>query len=420
MAHECPHVLDRGSKLLFHLSLANGSSSEEPRLSDRVFDDGFVFDIDRSLLLDPRKLIIGDVIGEGAYSIVHTGWYGCRPVAIKIILPERTVNATPECKAKFQREVNLISKMQHENIVKFIGACVEPSMMIVTELLESGSLQKNLKSIYPWTLGLEQSLSFALDISQAMEYLHANGIIHRDLKPGNLLLTKDKMHVKLADFGLAREDICDEMTCEAGSYRYMAPELFNKDPLPKGTKKFYDRKADVYSFAMVLWSIIKNQTPFKERKDLMAAYAAVNNLRPSVDEFPTPVLPLLQSCWAEDPKLRPEFTEITETLAELLQNFWPPRTTLSSITEIEEIESSDDEEIPKAHESSLDSGEENNIPKHHDDDYGTRKPNGGTESESHSQSRRAQTPLPASTEGKPKKKSKFRFLLSCFRSCHAF
>lgn len=43
---------------------------------------------------------------------------------------------------------------------------------------------------------------------------------------GNLLLTKDKMHVKLADFGIARDDICDEMTCEAGSYRYMAPEVY--------------------------------------------------------------------------------------------------------------------------------------------------------------------------------------------------
>lgn len=60
-------------------------------------------------------------------------------------------------------------------------------MMIITEFLEGGSLQKHLENIYPRTLDLEQSLSFALDISQAMEYLHANDIIHRDLKPGNKL-----------------------------------------------------------------------------------------------------------------------------------------------------------------------------------------------------------------------------------------
>ena len=61
---------------------------------------------------------------------------------------------------------------------------MEP-MMIITELLEGGSLYKNMKRIHPITFSLEQCLSYALDISQAMEYLHANGIIHRDLKPGN-------------------------------------------------------------------------------------------------------------------------------------------------------------------------------------------------------------------------------------------
>jgi hypothetical protein len=74
--------------------------------------------------------------------------------------------------------------------MQFIGASVEPSMMLIMELMEGGSLQKNLKSIYPITLRLEQCLSYALDISQAMEYLHANGIIHRDLKPGNLFFLK--------------------------------------------------------------------------------------------------------------------------------------------------------------------------------------------------------------------------------------
>ena len=58
-------------------------------------------------------------------------------------------------------------------------------MMIITELLECSSLPKYLESIYPNALSLEQSISFSLDISQAMEYLHANGIIHRDLKPSN-------------------------------------------------------------------------------------------------------------------------------------------------------------------------------------------------------------------------------------------
>jgi serine/threonine protein kinase len=59
-------------------------------------------------------------------------------------------------------------------------------MLIITELMKGGTLHKYLLSIRPNTLDLKLSISFALEISQVMEYLHANGIIHRDLKPSNL------------------------------------------------------------------------------------------------------------------------------------------------------------------------------------------------------------------------------------------
>ena len=71
------------------------------------------------------------------------------------------------------------------SLKQFIGASVEPRMMIVTELMRGGSLQKYLWSYRPRTLDWKRSISIALDICRVMEYLHANGIIHRDLKPSN-------------------------------------------------------------------------------------------------------------------------------------------------------------------------------------------------------------------------------------------
>lgn len=68
--------------------------------------------------------------------------------------------------------------------VQFIGACKDPLMVIVTELLPGMSLRKYLGSIRPKQLDLPVALNFALDIARAMDCLHANGIIHRDLKPG--------------------------------------------------------------------------------------------------------------------------------------------------------------------------------------------------------------------------------------------
>ncbi|RVW73991.1 Serine/threonine-protein kinase STY46 [Vitis vinifera] len=93
---------------------------------------------------------------------------------------------------------------------------------------------------------------------------------------GNLLLTEDKKQIKVCDFGLAREETAGDMTTEAGTYRWMAPELFSTVPLPRGAKIHYDHKVDVYSFAVILWELLTNRTPFKGVQSILIAYAAAN------------------------------------------------------------------------------------------------------------------------------------------------
>ncbi|KAJ4714464.1 Protein kinase [Melia azedarach] len=286
-------------------------------------EEEFVFNIDQSLLVDPRRVLFEKMIGEGSYSIVYKGFYESKPVAVKLIQPSNALAVSREHKERFQREVTLLSRMKHDNILMFVGASVEPTMMIITELMMGDTLQKYLWSIRPGRLDPKLSISFALDISRAMEYLHANGIIHRDLKPSNLLLTEDKTQIKLADFGLAREEVMDDMTCEAGTYRWMAPELFSRDPIPHGVKKHYDHKVDVYSFSIVLWELLTNKVPFKGRDNIAIAYAASKNQRPSLENLSEEMVSLLQCCWAEDPNVRPEFKEITATLSNYLQSFYP-------------------------------------------------------------------------------------------------
>ncbi|CAN4083237.1 unnamed protein product [Withania somnifera] len=296
----------------------------EPSLSNpfgNFTDDDFsAVTIDNNLLIDIHQLSIGPVLSEGPYSVVHEGLYKSMPVAIKIIQPDMSANVSPERKEKFQREVTLLSKVKHDNIVKFIGASMEPALILVTELMRGGTLQKYLWSTRPRCLDMKLSLSFALGISRAMEYLHSIGIIHRDLKPSNLLLTEDKTIVKLADFGLAREEADSEMTTEAGTYRWMAPEMFSIEPIKIGVKKYYNHKVDVYSFSMILWELLTNSTPFKGRSNIMVAYATATKLRPSMDNIPREIEPLLSSCWAEDPAERPEFEQISDFLDNILRN----------------------------------------------------------------------------------------------------
>ncbi|KAL8154439.1 hypothetical protein V2J09_012199 [Rumex salicifolius] len=283
--------------------------------------------IDSSLLVDPKLLFIGSKIGEGAHGKVYEGRYRDRIVAIKVLHRGNTPEERDSLESRFIREVNMMCRVKHDNLVKFIGACKDPLMVIVTELLPGMSLRKYLFSLRPNTLDIQVAMKFSLDIAQALECLHANGIIHRDLKPDNLLLTANHKSVKLADFGLAREETVTEMmTAETGTYRWMAPELYSTVTLRQGEKKHYNNKVDVYSFGIVLWELLTNRMPFEGMSNLQAAYAAAfKQERPIIsDDIPPELAFIIQSCWVEDPNLRPSFNQIIRMLNEFLFTLTPP------------------------------------------------------------------------------------------------
>ncbi|KAL3637425.1 hypothetical protein CASFOL_018593 [Castilleja foliolosa] len=189
------------------------------KFSKGTKNSGEEFSLDLKWLVDLKLLLVGQKIGEGAHAKVYEGKYKNQNVAIKITQKGETPEEIAKKEARFGREVAMLSK--------FIGACKEPIMVIVTELLLGGTLRKYLINLRPSCLDMRVAIGFALDIARAMECLHSHGIIHRDLKPENLLLTEDHKTVKLADFGLAREETLTEMmTAETGTYRWMAPEEF--------------------------------------------------------------------------------------------------------------------------------------------------------------------------------------------------
>ncbi|XP_019101900.1 PREDICTED: serine/threonine-protein kinase STY46-like [Camelina sativa] len=299
-------------------------------------DEQFNFTISKDLLLDAKDVLMGHMIGEGAKAIVYKGIYKCT-VAVKVVQPCETSAVSIEDKQQFQKEFLLLSSMEHNNIVKFFGACIEPQLMIVTELMEGGSLHKFILNSRSSPPNLKKALSFALDISRAMEFLHSNGIIHRDLNPRNVLVTSDMEMVKLADFGLAREYTIGGMTCEAGTYRWMAPEVCSREPLKYGEKKHYHHKVDVYSFALIFWALLTNQIPFNEMNTTASIlYFVKQGKRPSLKNIPDEIVPILESCWAEESEARPEFTEITILLEKLLNELSSAGTSNETVISDEE------------------------------------------------------------------------------------
>ncbi|EXB93906.1 Serine/threonine-protein kinase HT1 [Morus notabilis] len=286
------------------------------------------FRLDAKWLIDPKQLFVGPRIGEGAHAKVYKN----QTVAIKIVHKGETPEEISKREGRFAREVAMLSRVQHKNLVKFIGACKEPVMVIVTELLLGGTLRKYLLNMRPRCLETRVAVGFALDIARAMECLHSHGIIHRDLKPENLLMTADHKTVKLADFGLAREESLTEMmTAETGTYRWMAPELYSTVTLRQGEKKHYNHKVDAYSFAIVLWELLHNKLPFEGMSNLQAAYAAAfKNVRPSAEDLPEQLATILTSCWQEDANARPNFSQIIQMLLNYLYTISPPEPVIPS------------------------------------------------------------------------------------------
>lgn len=151
--------------------------------------------------------------------------------------------------------------------LQLVAACKKPPVFcIITEYMSGGSLRKYLRNQNPYSLPPKLVLKLALDIARGMQYLHSQGILHRDLKSENLLLGRD-MRVKVADFGISCQESESFTTHEfTGTYRWMAPEML-KD-------RNHTKKADVYSFGIVLWELLTALTPYENMTPEQAAFAA--------------------------------------------------------------------------------------------------------------------------------------------------
>ncbi|XP_060215253.1 serine/threonine-protein kinase VIK isoform X2 [Lycium barbarum] len=269
--------------------------------------------------IDPAELDFSNsaIIGKGSFGeILKACWRGT-PVAVKRILPNLSDDRLVI--QDFRHEVNLLVKLRHPNIVQFLGAVTEKKpLMLITEYLRGGDLHQHLKE--KGALSPSTAINFAMDIARGMTYLHnePNVIIHRDLKPRNVLLVNSNAdHLKVGDFGLSKlirvqnsHDVY-KMTGETGSYRYMAPEVFKH--------RKYDKKVDVFSFAMILYEMVEGDPPLSHYEPYEAAKYVAEGHRPMfrAKGFTPELKELVEQCWAPDMNQRPSFLDILKRLEKI-------------------------------------------------------------------------------------------------------
>ncbi|GAM20176.1 hypothetical protein SAMD00019534_033510 [Acytostelium subglobosum LB1] len=243
-------------------------------------------------------------IGKGHFSKVLRGIWKQKEVAVKKLNLVKD-KGKEEMMTEFKAEVELLGTLQHPNLVACYGYCLNP-MCIVMEYLPTGNLYDLIHS-RDKQLDSALILQFAFEIARGMQFLHSRNIIHRDLKSSNLLLDKH-FNIKIADLGIARETTFTQTMTTIGTVAWTAPEILRHES--------YNNKADVYSYALVLWELLSGEEPYAGIPAMNAGIlVASKGLRPDIPEKCDPNWKkLVVWCWAEDPNKRPSFEEITTYL----------------------------------------------------------------------------------------------------------
>ena len=232
-----------------------------------------------------------------------------RTVAIKV-LPEH-VAADPDLKQRFEREARTVAALNHPHICTLHDIGNQDGIdFLVMEYLDGETLAQRLEK---GALPLDQALTIAIEIADALDKAHRQGIVHRDLKPGNIMLTKSG--AKLLDFGLAklrppgaigREGFSTETTQSApltergsilGTLQYMAPEQLEG--------KEADARADLFSFGAVVYEMVTGTRAFAG-DSTASVIAAILGANPPAMVDLRPIAPVeleyaVGVCLARDP-----------------------------------------------------------------------------------------------------------------------
>ncbi|NXY24059.1 TESK1 kinase, partial [Atrichornis clamosus] len=219
------------------------------------------------------------------------------------------------------REVQLMNRLSHPNILRFMGVCVHQGQLhALTEYINGGNLEQLLDSPVP--LSWSMRVKLALDIAHGLRYLHSKGIFHRDLTSKNCLVRCEASGYTavVGDFGLAEkiptysEGSEKEPLAVVGSPYWMAPEVLRGE--------IYNEKADVFAYGIILCETIARVPADPDYLPRTEDFGLdVTTFRTMVGiDCPVAFLQLAFHCCSMEPTSRPSFLEITQCLESILQH----------------------------------------------------------------------------------------------------
>lgn len=307
-------------------------SSQPPELQAYSYQD---------LVAASDGFLENSVLGEGGFGKVYKGFVldqfpvgGGPPVSAPVAIKKLNPSGY-QSKVEWMREILVLGKLQHPNLVRLIGYCAElEEMLLVYEYVPRGSLDYHLwpapnSEVDPLTW--QARLRIAHDAACGLAHLHASNFIHRDFKAPNILIAEDYAG-KLTDFGLAKDGPDAGQTHVStqimGTMGYLDPRYAETGQLTV--------KSDVYAYGVVLLELLTGKkamgiSPGGKPKTLTAwARPLLNKGRPDleslvdpnlIDPFPEKVARTLaisaKHCIQDDTNMRPMMSDIVDTLRPL-------------------------------------------------------------------------------------------------------
>lgn len=215
---------------------------------------------------------------------------------------------------RFHREEHIGQRLDHPAIIKVLTPREKSRLYLAMEHVDGEELRERMRREGP--LPIATAVEFAIQIADALTYLHGHGVVHRDLKPENIMVTPDG-RVKLMDFGIALDETLRKVTWSGlsqtfGTPDYMAPEQV------KGKRG--DARSDLYSLGAILYEMLTGRPPFGGPNVYAAMQAKLRERPPPPRRLRAEIPPALEeivlNMLEREPHQRPESAlEVREALA---------------------------------------------------------------------------------------------------------